>query len=181
MKTLIVYYSLTNNNELLAMEIAKQWQGDYELFKIQELKSRSGFRTVMDNLFNLIPKINLSHLPQGSFDNYVFICPIWMGKLASPLRAFLVSQKQVIKKYSFITLCGGIDGQRRKIIDQLNTLLGHGAEVVSELRIDSHYKEWPKHPAAKHGASITSDEFQSFSKEISLFVEDCNFIPVHLQ
>lgn len=56
MKTLIVYFSFSGNNELLAKDVAKDLEAD--LLQITEPKKRGIFRIMLDMLFNRFPKIN---------------------------------------------------------------------------------------------------------------------------
>jgi len=173
MKTLIVYYSLTHTNELLAKEIFNRWAGDCDLYRIAETKPRSTFTTFLDNVFKRTPKIVTSDLPVGLFDNYVFIAPVWMGKVATPLKAFLLMNKKEIKQYSFITLCGGIDGQRDRLVGQLNQLIGHGAEVVTELRLDG-LKENQITQIMKERSSVKLASF--FKDQILDFVKNSEMV-----
>jgi hypothetical protein len=51
------------------------------------------------------------------YDHVIFISPVWAGKIATPLKSFLMSEKERIKAYSFITICGGGNPKQKKNIE----------------------------------------------------------------
>ena len=106
MKTLIVYYSFTQNNDALAKMVRTRL--DCEMFKIETIRKRTGFSILIDAVFGRKPAIQKHNLVMRSFDQFVFIGPIWMGKIAGPLKTFLGEEKSNIKRYSFISLCGDV-------------------------------------------------------------------------
>jgi len=167
MNTLVVYYSLSNNNELLAKEIYKQWDGNCDLYRIVETTKRSNLTILIDQLFNRIPRIKLNDFPVKEYDNYVFVAPVWMGKLASPLKAFLLKQKNKMKSYSFITICGGIDGQKEKLTAQLNATIGYMPWMTIELRIDELHTKQVDAGVSKSHSHVTAKDFVFFQDEIN--------------
>lgn len=134
MKSIIVYYSNTHNNELLAYDLQKRLSCD--LLKIEETGKRTGLTILLDLLFNRKPKLKDHRVSLESYSDFIFVAPIWASKIASPLRSFLLNEKQHIKSYSFISLCGGIEGQVDKIRKELKTILQHDPTLVTELWID---------------------------------------------
>jgi hypothetical protein len=51
----------------------------------------------------------------------LFLDPIWAGRIASPLKAFLGLGKNHLQQYSFISLCG--TGGNKKIAAGLTQLV----------------------------------------------------------
>jgi flavodoxin len=131
MNTLVVYYSFTKNNELLATQIQQRLGA--HLYKIETLKRRSGFSIFLDLLFKRKPAIRKHRLWLQNYDHMVFVAPIWAGKIAGPLVTFLCEEKSKIHRYSFISFCGGGIGQQEKIEQELRTILSHAPEKVTEL------------------------------------------------
>src|SRR5689334_6384513 len=134
MKTIVVYYSLSANNEALAREMKARLGCD--LLHIEEVKSRSNFTILMDLIFHRDPEI---YDPDVMLDDYsvvIFIAPIWDAKIASPLKTFIKMQKGRIKNYAFITICSGREGQHQKITDQLTALILKKPIVVTELKVN---------------------------------------------
>jgi flavodoxin len=133
MKTLIVYYSLSSNNALLAKEIALRLNCD--ILRIEEVNRRTKFTILFDKVFNRTPKLKPHGIDLGMYRDFIFISPIWAGGLASPLKAFLMQERQHINQYSFISVCGGREGQREKIRAELISLIHQEPEKVTELWI----------------------------------------------
>lgn len=170
-KILVVYFSYTNNNEKLAQLLQKRLACD--LLKIEELKGRTGLTILMDLLFNRRPSIKVNPYRLKNYDHIIFVAPIWAGKIASPLKTFLLCEKSSIREYSFITLCGGSKGQKEKIWKELATLVDKEPFKVCELWINDlltpEKKDTIKHTS---GYRITYDEFKTFEKQIGEFLDD---------
>lgn len=121
MKTLIVYYSFTLNNEMLAQAIQKKLRCD--IHRIEEVEKRNGFTILLDQMFNRKPKIKPHPYVVSTYDQCIFIAPVWSGKIASPLATFLMEEKKHINRYSFITVCSGSADQENKLFNGLVKLL----------------------------------------------------------
>jgi flavodoxin len=134
MKTLIVYYSFSGNNEFLAQELQKRL--DCDIYKIVELKQRKSLDILLDLIFKRKSKIEKSKFDLQQYDRLILIAPIWASKIATPLRSFIELEKDNFKEYSFITVCTGPDGQDRKITDELIQLTQKKPKTVMELKIN---------------------------------------------
>lgn len=135
MKTIIVYYSHSGNNKVLAQ--ALQARLSCEVISITEVSKRSWFARMVDLVFNRMPAICYDAPELERYDLVICAAPIWVGKIASPLMSFLRKERDHIKTFTFITLCGGVSGQKEKIEEQLQALVGKGPKCVSELWISS--------------------------------------------
>lgn len=133
MKLLVVYYSLTKNNELLARELQDRLSCD--ILRLQEQGRRSKFTLLLDLLLKRKPKLVPHGFTVSAYDQLILVAPIWAGKIASPLRSFLEHEISNIRKYSFISVCGGAEGQKEKIIDELTAVVKQGPVTVTELWI----------------------------------------------
>ncbi len=123
MKYLIVYYSATGNNKYVAEKIAQQLECD-----IVEIvpRAKSHFILILSSLIgikigNRKLKVNI-----GEYDKVIVCCPIWMGKVIAPIRAFLKENETIMKKLIYVTCCGG-DEQSK------NTKYGY-ENMFSELK-----------------------------------------------
>lgn len=140
MKTQIVYTSFTGNNELLAKELQKRTGAT--LVPISEKRKRTGWTMFLDIAFNRTPEIKNYYDPTPCFDHYIFVAPVWAGRIASPMKAFLAWEKKKIKSYSFITLCGGsTPEQKEKLTKELTALVGFAPSKVEELGVSDFIKE----------------------------------------
>ncbi len=134
MKTLITYFSFSGNNELLTNDIQKRLH--CETFQIVESKKRKGFTILLDVLFSRTPRIQRDGKDLKQYDHIIFIAPIWAGKIATPLKSFLLLEKENIRGYSFITACSGSKAQKDKIQNELTRLAGKSPAMVTELWIN---------------------------------------------
>jgi flavodoxin len=133
MKTLIVYSSFSGNNEMIARELKIML--NCNILRINEIKERTGFSIFLDIFFNRTPRIKDHEEKIMDYDHLILIAPIWAGKIATPLKSFLLKEKSNIRGYSFITACGGGQDQKIKIEKELTKLVGKSPVVVTELSI----------------------------------------------
>ena len=85
MKTTVVSYSLTGNNDRLAGSLAAARGAEH--MKVAERARRTMGTIALDNMLNRTPKVALPALKPEERDLVVFVSPVWMGQVASPLRA----------------------------------------------------------------------------------------------
>lgn len=178
MKNIIVYYSNTKNNEILANELQKRLGCD--ILKIEEVKKRTGLTILLDLLFNRKPKLKDHAFSLELYSDFIFVAPIWAGKIASPLRSFLLNEKRHIKSFSFISLCGGIDGQVDKIVRELTTILQHEPKVVKELWIN-HLLTADKRNTVRYtsGYRMLPSDLVNFKEGIDAFVRSQDVLTDH--
>lgn len=170
MKTLIVYYSFTQNNAALARII--QQRLDCEMLRIETLRRRSAFSIFLDAAFGRKPAILKHNLTLENYEQFVFVGPIWMGKIAGPLKTFLSGEKSNIKRYSFISVCGGLTGQKEKIEDELTSIVGSRPQNVCELWVSQIVSEHETKNAKNVSAyRIRSSELERFKTKIDEFCD----------
>jgi flavodoxin len=179
MKNLIVYYSFTRNNEKLAKHLQEQLNCD--IAEIETVKKRNGFSILLDLVFKRIPKIKpiQPHLPD--YDHLIFISPVWAGKIATPLKSFLMSEKERIKAYSFITICGGGNPKQKQSIEGGLALATQKKPLnVVELWI-SDLQAADKKDTMKNttGFRIEADGLARFESQIRDFIKEENLIGVN--
>lgn len=106
MKTLIAYYTLSGNNKKLADYIKEKY--NCELLEIKEKKKRKTFSIILDLIFKKRKaKLAEYFADLNEYDNVILIGPIWMGKVCKPLLTFALNEKDNIKSFSYISVCGG--------------------------------------------------------------------------
>lgn len=104
----LISYSLTGNNDALAARIAADLSAHH--VRITEAKSRTYFTIGLDLIFGRTPKITLSEKNLDADGFIVFVAPVWMGRVAFPLRACLRDLKENLDSYAFVSISGGGDG-----------------------------------------------------------------------
>lgn len=167
MKTLIVYYSFTHNNELLAKNLESRLGCD--VLKIETLRKRNSFSILFDLLFKRRPAIQKHSLTLTDYDQFVFIAPIWGGTIAAPMKTFLSEEKIHINRYSFISVCGGLAGQLENIEEQLKQILGKNPVSVVELWVSEIIKASTKDAKIVSRYRIAPDELAQFETKIKDF------------
>lgn len=142
MKTTIISYSMTGNNDKLASGIASKLNARH--IRITEPKKRTNGTIALDMLLNRKPKINESMDDVDTSGLVLLFAPVWMGKVASPLRGVLKELKPRIEKYAFISLSGGADGPNPKLSKELKNRLGRPPEAVIDMHIADLLPSDPK-------------------------------------
>ena len=142
MKTIVVSYSLTGNNEDLAASIAATFGAEHA--RIAEPKPRKMGKIVLDAVLDRTPKIILAEEKIEAYDWVLFVGPVWMGQVASPFRACFRQLSQKIGKYAFISICGGADGPNPKLAGELEKRLGKEPACLLDLHIADLLPSEPK-------------------------------------
>lgn len=122
MKTLIISYSFSGNNALLAKNLAEKASADYT--EIRELRKRNIFSIVLDTVLNRTPMIQPLQTSFENYDHIIFVAPIWFGKIASPFRQVFRQCKDQLTRYSFISISGGANGTLPRVKKELKHLIG---------------------------------------------------------
>jgi hypothetical protein len=142
MKTTIISYSLTGNNATLAASIAKELGAEH--IKIVEAKSRTTGTIFFDILFNRTPKVNPMPGGVGDSDLVIFVAPVWMGQVATPLRAYFRYFKDRPANYAFVSISGGADGPNPKLAAELSKRMGKEPAALIDMHIANLFPPDPK-------------------------------------
>ncbi len=135
MKTAIISYSYTGNNEALATWVGEKLSLDH--FRVSEHKKRKTLTIAVDMLFGRTPTV----LPEGAvldpYDLILFFAPVWMGQPATPLRSFFryIKGKNGPSKYGFISLSGGSDHSNPLLAGDLEKRTGRPPYFLLDLHI----------------------------------------------
>lgn len=166
MKPVIVYYSLSGNNTVLAEALQRKLQCG--IYRITELGKRTRTTILLDSLFNRTPAIRIPEISLRQYDKVIFIAPVWAGGIASPLRSFFKLQKAAIDSYAFISVCGGgAPGQLEKLTRQLTRLTGKKPLCVTELALSSLPDANQKNLIAYH---FEPKDLAQFGPDIEKFI-----------
>ena len=132
-KTCVISYSLTGNNEALAESLARAF--DAERIRVVESGRRTMATIAFDVIFNRTPRVqpSLQHIEQ--YDLVLFVGPVWMGQIATPLRACFRELESRIGSCAFISVCGGADGPNPKLAGELRRRVKQDPVSVVELHI----------------------------------------------
>ena len=128
----VVSYSLTGNNDSLATSIASEFGAEH--IKITEPKARTNSAIVLDILLNRTPKVEAKVDRIDDEDLVLFVGPVWMGHVATPLRAYFKRLKGKHSRYAFVSISGGADGDNPKLEGELKKRMGAAPMTL----IDKH-------------------------------------------
>lgn len=157
MSKLIVCYSHTGTSRRVAELLASQFQ--WPRGEVREVRSRAGaagiLRCVADSLFRRHPAIRYEGPDPRDFEMVVLIAPIWLSRLAGPMRSFVSDRAPTLKQVAVISVMGGHGAANA--FSEIGQILGH-PPVVS--------------------TSFTASEVDdgSYSSELEVFgnaVRDC--------
>ncbi len=135
MNIAVVSFSYTGNNGILAAYAAKELSAEH--IKVEVQKPATMGSIIMDMIFARTPQVHPAPDILGQYDLILFFAPVWMGQIASPLRAYLNYLKSNPKQYGFLSISGGADGLNPKLSREL--LKRTGAQPV--LILDQHIKD----------------------------------------
>jgi len=156
MKIIVISYSLTGNNEALAISIAAKLAADH--IRITESRSRTTGTIIIDMLFNRIPQVSPIADKIEDNDLIVFMGPVWLGQVATPLRAHMKCLKTNPCKYAFVSISGGADGPNPKLASELTKRTGREPAAVIDLHIAELLPPLPKPTRKVTSAYQLNDE-----------------------
>lgn len=133
MKTIVISYSLTGNNQDLAASLAAILGAEH--VRITEPKRRTTTTIVLDTMFRRTPKILMPVEQAEQYDLVVFVGPVWLGQMATPFRASFKQLGSEIDRYAFISVSGGADGANPKLAEELEQRLGKEPVCLLDLHI----------------------------------------------
>lgn len=97
-RVLVVVYSSTGNSRQVAQRLAANMA--WPVVEIRDLHSRAGtsgmLRCVLDSLLSRRPAIAYEGPPVADFDLVVLVAPIWMNRLAGPMRSFVAEHERAM-------------------------------------------------------------------------------------
>ncbi|MPW24338.1 hypothetical protein GC105_00840 [Alkalibaculum sp. M08DMB] len=169
MKPLIICYSHSGNNERLASSIKNSLGCD--ILTINEKKKRKTISILIDYIFSRSSKLSYYQIDKYKSEIFILITPVWGGRIASPMRAFVEREKNNIKKYLVITLCNGLPGQKEKINEEMSSIIQREPISVIELWINRLLPE-EKRNKVKHtfNYKVSENDLKQFEEEIKEFI-----------
>lgn len=135
MKDVVIYYSFTGNNRLLALELQRRLGCD--CVEVFEARPRSRVTILLDVLFDRKPGISWTPCDLARYDKALLVAPVWAGHIAAPLAAFVARHKNTLPPFAFLSLCAGVPGQPARIHDELRELTGRAPDLVEQLDVNA--------------------------------------------
>jgi len=155
MKTAVISYSLTGNNEALANSVAEELAVEH--IRVTEPRRRTMVSIVLDMIFGRTPQVQPTASRLENYDLILFCGPVWMGQVATPLRAYLKYLKTGLRRYAFISISGGADGANTKLTGELKKRVGREPIALIDLHIADLLPPDPK-PVRKVTSAYRIDD-----------------------
>lgn len=133
MNIAVISYSYTGNNEMLAEGVARELHAKH--IKVSTRKPLTTGAIAMDMIFSRTPKVQPAPDILRQYGFIIFFGPVWMGQVASPLRAYLNELKQNPKPYGFLSISGGADGENPKLAGELLKKTGKSPSILFDQHI----------------------------------------------
>jgi flavodoxin len=123
-KILVVYYSWSGKTAKVAKALAQSLAADLE--EIKDAKRRAGlfafFRSAVEAAQNKPAFILPPSRNVADYDVVVLGCPVWAHNMASPMRAYIMQQKNNIKQLAVFCTLSGSGGAAA--LDRMSALSG---------------------------------------------------------
>lgn len=167
MRILIIYFSFSGNNRLLAEYLGRRIGCD--VCPIVEKKRRTMLTIILDMMFRREPGVESLEYSTSNYEHIILVAPIWDAKVANPMKTLIKMKKSTLSGYSFISLCGyERSGQKESITKELSTLAGHPPKTVVELKISELL------PVEKQNEIRAISRYHINSEEMSIFESQIN-------
>jgi flavodoxin len=142
MKTLIISYSLTGNNKALATSVAEAIGAEH--ITLTENTPRTKITIMVDLLLNRTPEVKPAIDNLKDYDLVIFMGPVWMGQVATPLRAYFNQFRSCKGEYVFISISGGSDEGNPNLADDIIKRVGKDPAALIDLHITDLMPAEPK-------------------------------------
>lgn len=120
-RILVVCYSHTGTARRAAQLLCSHH--GWPLGEIQDPAPRGTLRCVLDSLLKRRPAIRYDGPEPGAFDSVVLLAPIWMYRLAAPMRSFLAEYRDRLPRVAVIATMSS--GGATNAFGEVGHLLGH--------------------------------------------------------
>jgi hypothetical protein len=135
MKILVVYFSRSGNNKLVAEELALRLGADLE-----EIVSKTSYggifgmpKIILHSAKKFTPEIKPLGKNPADYDLIVLCAPVWTGNISAPARSFLVRYGKDAKKIILLWVCGGTENHNPEAYKEAVKLIGSKPAAELEL------------------------------------------------
>lgn len=120
-QTLVVFYSHTDMSRRVARLLCSQF--GWAIGEVSDQHPRVGtggiFRCVLDSLLLVRPEIRYDGPDPKDFDSVVCVVPIWLSRMAAPMRTFIEAQATRMRRVAVISVmdrhgssCAAVEADR---------------------------------------------------------------------
>ena len=142
MKALVVFYTRTGTTKKAADAIAKELGCESE--ELFDNKNRSGVLGYLfagkDAMLKTMEKLKeLKHNP-ADYDLIIVGTPVWNFTVSTPIRTFLITHKDRLKKVAFFFTGGGGGNVNKNVFPHMTVACGKDPVATLALRTDEVVK-----------------------------------------
>ena len=163
MRVLILVFSLTGNNRLLARHLAERMRAErmgaermeVEVEEVRErrLLPRIKLTIGLDLLFRRRPRVHPVRAAVEDVDMVLIAAPVWDARLAHPMASALRGLRGRLRACALVTLCGWArEGQADALLAEVAALTGIAPDPVVQIIVGDLVP-----PADRRTISIVSD------------------------
>lgn len=147
-RKLVAYYSMTGHTRQLAEEIRARLGQETDIETIREPRARRGGLGLLRALFHAVarsaPAILPARFPPGAHDLLVLGGPIWMGRMAAPVRTYARSHGASVPRIALFCTQGG--NGAAAAFSEMERICGRAP--VATLAVDGGHLPPPRHAEA---------------------------------
>ena len=114
-RALVVSFSRSGRTKKVADLVATALGAD-KVEEITEMQHRAGplgyLRSAWEALVGIAPNINSPSHDPSEFDVVILATPVWMARMASPMRTYLLKMESKFPRVAFVVTEGGSGGHR---------------------------------------------------------------------
>jgi len=134
MSVLILVYSFTGNNRLLAATLAARIGATVE--EVRPARTRWKISILLDLMFKRQSRIAPLTADPADFAHVLFVAPLWDRAIAFPMVAAIRAAAPGLRSYDFVSFCGyDRPGQHDHVLAELTQLVGRPPAHATELNI----------------------------------------------
>jgi hypothetical protein len=133
MKCVVIWYSHTGNNRLLALDLQRRLGCD--AVEVREARRRSLLTILLDVLLARAAPVSWAPIDLRGFDRAILVGPVWAGRVATPLATFIAHSRAELPPFAFLSLCAHVPGQAERLAAELQRLAGRAPELVEQLGV----------------------------------------------
>jgi hypothetical protein len=120
---LVVCYSYTGVSRRAAQLLGSQ--NGWPVGEITDIEpARGSWRCVLDSLLRRRPEVSYQGPDPSDFHTVVLVSPIWIYRLAGPMRSFVTGNKEALRRVAVISTMNS--GGASNAVGEIAHLLGHG-------------------------------------------------------
>lgn len=119
---LVVCYSHTGISRRAAQLLCSHH--GWPLGEVVDVEPRDTWRCVLDSLLSRRPQVRYQGPDPADFRTVVLVSPIWMYRLAGPMRSFIASHKDALNRVAVIQTMNAAGASNA--FGEIARMLGHG-------------------------------------------------------